>query len=179
MQIHVTHFPLHPSVPPEGLLYTQLFAGRGFDIPTMMRQMQARMAAEGLVYKLPRDRTFNTGRAQQLSIWARENGHPSLDDALFRAVFSEGRNVYELPVLLDLVAADGLPVDDARAALEEGRHAAQVQADHSRARALGVTGVPTYVVEEPGTGRLRGVVGAQPYEVLVQLAKAAGAQPRG
>lgn len=141
----------------------------------MQRQMAARMAAEGLVYATGRDRTFNTRRAQELAVWARETGRPPLDAALFQAVQSEGRNVGDREVLLDVVARAGLPVEEARGALAERRHAAAVDADWARARALGVTGVPTYVVAEPGSGKLRGVVGAQPYEALVQLARLGGA----
>jgi predicted DsbA family dithiol-disulfide isomerase len=40
-----------------------------------------------------------------------------------------------------------------------------VDADWARSRALGVTGVPTFVI-----GR-KAVVGAQPYEVLEQLVR--------
>ena len=47
-----------------------------------------------------------------------------------------------------------------------------VDADWARARRLGVTGVPTYVV-----GR-QGVVGAQPLPVLEELVKRAGAKRR-
>ena len=165
-------------MPTEGLLYRDLFAGRGMDIPTMMRQMAARMAAEGLPYSVDRDRTFNTRLAQELSAWAKATGRPSLDDRLFRAVHGEARNVGEEGVLLEIVAEAGLPVDEARAVLTDRTYRAAVDADWARARALGVTGVPTYVVAEPGSGRLRGVVGAQPYEALVQLATLAGAARR-
>jgi predicted DsbA family dithiol-disulfide isomerase len=47
-----------------------------------------------------------------------------------------------------------------------------VDRDWERSRALGITGVPTYVA-----GR-QGVVGAQPYEVLVDLVTRAGARRR-
>lgn len=162
----------------EGLLYRDLFAGRGMDIPTMMRQMAARMAAEGLPYATDRDRTFNTRLAQELATWAKATGRASLDDRLFRAVHAQARNVGEESVLLEIVGEAGLPVDEARTVLTDRTYRAAVDADWARARQLGVTGVPTYVVAEPGSGRLRGVVGAQPYEALVQLATVAGAARR-
>lgn len=144
----------------------------------MMRQMAARMAAEGLPYNLDRDRTFNTRLAQELSAWARATGRASLDDRLFRAVHAEARNVGEESVLIEIVAEAGLPVDEARTVLADRTFQAAVDADWARARQLGVTGVPTYVVAEPASGRLRGVVGAQPYDALVQLATVAGARRR-
>jgi len=49
--------------------------------------------------------------------------------------------------------------------LTERRMRAAVDADWARSRALGVTGVPTFVM-----GR-KAVVGAQPYEALEQLVR--------
>lgn len=163
-------------MPPEGLLYRDLFAGRGLDLPRMMAEMRARMAAEGLPFAADRERTWNTRLAQELAVWATERGTP-LDDALFRAVFADGRNVGDIEVLVAVAEAAGLPGDEARAVLAERRYRARVDADWARARALGVSGVPTYVVTEP-SGQLRGVVGAQPYEVLAALAERAGAVRR-
>ena len=47
-----------------------------------------------------------------------------------------------------------------------------VDADWQKARPYGITGVPTFVADGSK------VVGAQPYEVLAQQLRAAGAQPR-
>jgi predicted DsbA family dithiol-disulfide isomerase len=58
-------------------------------------------------------------------------------------------------------------VDGARAVLEQRTFKAAVDADWELSRQYGVTGVPTFVA-----GR-RGVVGAQPYEVLEQLVRQA------
>ena len=49
--------------------------------------------------------------------------------------------------------------------MTERKMRAAVDADWARSRALGVTGVPTFVV-----GR-KAVVGAQPYEVLEELVR--------
>lgn len=176
--MHLTHFPLHPTVPPEGMSYDELFAGRSFDIPTMMREMAARMAAEGLAYDGARRRTCNTRLAQELSAWVTATGRPSLDSALFQAMFVESRNIGLEDELMGIVERAGLPVEEAREVLRERTYKAAVDAHWARARAIGVTGVPTYVVADPVGGRPRGVVGAQPYAALVQLAVAGGAQRR-
>jgi len=65
----------------------------------------------------------------------------------------------------------GLPVDEARRVLQDRTFKAAVDADWALSRRYGVTGVPTFVA-----GR-RGVVGAQPYEMLEQLVRQA-ANPR-
>ena len=64
-----------------------------------------------------------------------------------------------------------MPADEARSVLTERRFRAEVDEDWQRSTQSGVTGVPTF---DAGGHR---VVGAQPYEVLEQLVKAAGGRP--
>jgi predicted DsbA family dithiol-disulfide isomerase len=66
----------------------------------------------------------------------------------------------------------GLRYDEAAEALRERRYRTSVDADWAKSRAYGVTGVPTFV-----SGG-RGVVGAQSYEVLVQLVDQGNAMSR-
>ncbi len=56
--------------------------------------------------------------------------------------------------------------------LIERRFKDAVDADWAKSRRYGVTGVPTFVAGG------HGVVGAQPYEVLVKLLEQAGARRR-
>jgi predicted DsbA family dithiol-disulfide isomerase len=142
------------------------------DIGAMRERMSALMDAEGLPFG-SRTHTYNSRKAQEVAKWA--EGHPggeAVHDAFYRAYFVEGQNLADEGVLAAVVDALGLDADEAMQALREGRFKDAVGRDWARARALGVTGVPTFVA-----GR-RGVVGAQPYEVLEQLVGAAGAEPR-
>jgi predicted DsbA family dithiol-disulfide isomerase len=138
----------------------------------MYQRMKKLMDAEGLPYGR-RTHTYNSRLAQELGKWAetQPNGK-ALDDALYKAYFVEARNIGDMEVLLDLVQAAGLPVDEARAVLTERTFENAVDADWAKSREYGVTGVPTFVAAGYG------VVGAQPYEVLEALAKKAGAAPR-
>lgn len=68
---------------------------------------------------------------------------------------------------MGIATAVGLSGEAVREALETHSLAAVVDADWQKSHAYGVTGVPTFVA-----GR-HGVVGAQPYEALEQLASAA------
>ena len=65
--------------------------------------------------------------------------------------------------LVDLATDVGLDADQTRAALEDGRYAADVQADIDQARAYGINGVPFFVLD----GRL-GVSGAQNATTFVE-----------
>ena len=152
-------------------MLAELFRGRDVDLPAMAARMKGLMDAEGLPYG-SRDRTYNSRLAQELGKWAEREGKPAIHDALYRAYFVDGANVSDPDVLAGVAESMGLSRAEARRALDERTMRAAVDADWARARALGVTGVPTFVM-----GR-QGVVGAQLYEALERLALAAGAVRR-
>jgi predicted DsbA family dithiol-disulfide isomerase len=159
------HFPLHPETPAEGTPLEKLFAGRNVDIHAMHARMKALMDAEGLPYGT-RTHTYNSRLAQELGKWAdSQPGSDAIHDALFRAYFVEGLNLSRIDVLLDVARSVGLPAEAAREVIEKRTFKAAVDADWTKARAYGVTGVPTFV-----SGG-QGVVGAQPYEVLDQFVR--------
>ena len=168
----MVHFPLHPETPAEGMTLESLFAGRNIDLEASYRRMKGLMDVEGLDYGR-RTHTYNSRLAQELGKWAdtREGG-AALHEALYRAYFVEGRNIGDPDVLAALAEDAGLSGEDARAVLAERTFQAAVDADWTRSRDMGVTGVPTYAAGGYG------VVGAQPYEVLVKLMEHAGAHPR-
>jgi predicted DsbA family dithiol-disulfide isomerase len=172
VKVEWVHFPLHPETPVEGgRSLADLFAGRNLDLKSVHAQMKARMDAEGLPYG-ERTHTYNSRLAQELGKWAdTQPGGEALHDALFRAYFVEARDISQPSVLLQIAERVGLPVDEARRVLQDRTFKAAVDADWALSRRYGVTGVPTFVA-----GR-RGVVGAQPYEMLEQLVRQA-ANPR-
>ena len=165
MKVKWVHFPLHPDTPQEGRSLADLFAGRGYDIPKMQAQMRARMQAEGLPYGT-RSMTYNSRLAQELGAWAdTQPGGEAIHDALFRAYFVDAKNIGDPEVLVEIAASVGLPADQAREVLEKRTYKDAIDADWQKSHQYGVTGVPTFVVGN------RGVVGAQPYEVLEELVK--------
>jgi hypothetical protein len=141
------------------------------NIPAMQAQMKARMDAEGLPF-VASERLFPTGLAHELAKWAESKRVAGIHDALFRANFVERANVGDVEVLVGVAASLALPSDEAREVLSARTFRAAVEDDFSLARELGITGVPTYVVGN------RGVVGAQPFEVLERLVVLAGAAKR-
>ncbi len=163
-------FPLHPDTPPEGQSLDALFAGRRIDLQAMHQRMADLMRAEGLPYG-ERSHTYNSRLAQELGKWADSRGAEEIHDAVYRAYFAENRNIGDVEELVKLARSVGLPEDEARDVLKERRFRSAVDADWSRARQYGVTGVPTFVADR------HGVVGAQPYDVLERLVVAAGAAP--
>ena len=170
VKVEWVHFPLHPDTPAEGRALADLFAGRNLDFKAMHAQMKARMDAEGLPYG-ERTRTYNSRLAQELGKWAdTQPGGEAIHDALFRAYFAEARDISRPAVLLDIARKVGLSVDAARDVLEKRTFKDAVDADWKLSREYGITGVPTFVAGEYG------VIGAQPYEELVQLVQKAAPQ---
>ena len=134
--------------------------------------MRGLMAQEGLPYG-ERTHTFNSRLAQELGAWAATQADGErIHDALFHAYFVAGKNIGDIDTLVEVTEAVGLSGVEARQALVSRRFKDTVDADWQRSMQIGVTGVPTFVAQN------RGVVGAQPYEVLERLVVLAGAQRR-
>ena len=162
-----SYFPLRPDTPAQGLLLEELFAGRGFDLDAMHDRMKSLMDAEGLPYNR-RSHTYNSRLAQELAKWGdSQPGFESLHGALYRAYFVDGRNIGDGEVLVDIAKSVGLSADDAREVLTERSFKQAVDSDWEQARRFGITGVPTFLAGEYK------VVGAQPYNVLADLLRAA------
>ena len=173
VETKLVHFPLHPETPLEGRSMAEVYAGRNVDPEAMYLRMKGLMDAEGLPYER-RTHTYNSRLAQELGKWAdTKPGGAALHDALYKAYFVDARNIGDPDILVEIAVSVGLPVDEARAVLEERRFKDAIDADWAKSHQYGVTGVPTFVAARYG------VVGAQPYEVLEQLVEKAGAPRRG
>ena len=168
-QSQILPFPLSPDTPPEGRDAVAYLRSKGIDLDAALARLLPLMEAAGLEYpgSLEGRRQYNTSRAQELALWAAEHGTPAqleaLHDRLFRAYQVENLDVYDLEVLAGLCSELGLDAPAARAALEGGDYRAAREAAWHEAMRAGVRGVPTYVANG------RGVVGAQPVEVLREL----------
>ena len=167
------HFPLHPETPQEGRALTDLFGGRSPEqIEAQQAQMRGLMEQEDLPYG-KRTHTYNSRLAQEIGAWAdTQKGGEVMHDALYKAYFVETKNIGDPDVLLEIVEANGLPVEDARKVLEERTFKDDVDEDWRKSRQYGVTGVPTFVAAG------HGVVGAQQYETLEKFLESVGATER-
>jgi len=148
------------------------YAERGIDPEAAYARMKGLMDKEGLPYGR-RSHSYNSRLAQELGKWGdTKPGGAAIHDAFYRAYFVDARNIGDTEVMIDVVKSVGLDTEEARDVLQERRFKDAVDADWAKSRRIGVTAVPTFVVGGYG------VVGAQPYEVLVQLVEKAGARRR-
>jgi len=156
-------FPLHPDTPEDGLTLEELFAGRHIDIDKARERL--RQVARELGLPLgERKKTYNSRLAQELAKWAESKGKgDEFHKAVFEAYFVKGRNIGKIDELALLAQSLGLRDQEAKQVLMSRTFKEAVDADWSRCHALGITAVPTFVIDH------QGVVGFQPYEVLEQL----------
>jgi predicted DsbA family dithiol-disulfide isomerase len=165
----MVHFPLHPETPPQGQTLAEMF-GPSKNIEEMNKNMQNLMKQEGLPYE-DRTMTYNSRLAQELGTWAdtQKNGY-SIHEKIYQAYFVQNKNIGSIKVLLDIANNLKLNENKAKEVLNKRTFKEVVDSDWSKARQNGVTGVPTYIAAGAG------VVGAQPYEALVQLVEHAMGQ---
>lgn len=91
-----------------------------------------------------------------------------VEEALFKAYFSEGRDLGDPAVVQDVARSSGLDVGLMTKALDGGEYEGAITATTDTARQLGITGTPTFVFDKRFA-----VVGAQPAEALLQAIDAA------
>lgn len=162
-------FMLNPDMPPEGMAARDFFQTR-FGPPEAVVQafLPAQEAAERA--GLPLDfskiaRIPSTLDAHRLIHWAGIEGRQTpLVSALFRAHFTEGRDIGDRAVLADLAAGAGLDRPTVARLLDSEVDAPEVRAADATARARGIKGVPAFVI-----GGEYLVTGAQPADFWLRV----------
>jgi len=130
----------------------------------MIDNMTAIGRAEGIAFDFARAVPSHTFDAHRLSHLAADRRcQDRLEERLFHAHFCEGVDVGKQAELTRLAADAGLDVDEVASVFASDRYAEQVRADEDEARALGVTGVPFFVIGRYGVG------GAQPPDQLLKV----------
>lgn len=108
------------------------------------------------------DRIYNTRLAHEAAEYARENGKGNeFHKALFRRVYAEGQDPSQWTVLRATAEEVGLNADEMQQLVESNHYTEFVEEQVRWAQQIGVTGVPTYVINDRYA-----VVGAQPYAVF-------------
>jgi len=120
----------------------------------------------GLEYNLSKAIPANSFNAHRLSHFAKDKGvQEKMKERIFKAYFSEGKNIDDIPTLIDLAIEIGLNASEVKNILETTKYANDVSQDLSEARQIGITSVPRYVFNS--TTIVSGTQGADMYlEVL-------------
>ena len=167
-------FYLYFDTPPEGK-----------DLPEYVKQARANGSEERLssiakqydMEFVSTKRIYNTRLAHEATEYAREHGSPArfsspiqrdergkaneFHHVVFRKVYAEGQDISQWDVLRSAAVEVGLNADEMQQQVESGKYTANVADQVRWAYQIGVTGVPTYVINDRYA-----IVGAQPYEVF-------------
>lgn len=150
----------------------ELFAGRPINISQVLEHLNRFAADLGLPFG-KRDKTYNSRMAQELAKLAeREDRGEQFHMAAFKAYFADGLNIGLDANLMKLGVEIGLAEVNVRDVIENRTFKKAVDDDWNRSHQMGITAVPTFVMDGMP------LVGAQPYDKLVQLVEAGGVKPR-
>lgn len=135
-------------------------------VTQMLAHVSEQARGEGLAYDFDNLVVANSWKAHRVIQRAKAESlqaAEALEEHLFQAHFEQGLDIGAEQVLVRLGAAAGLTEAQVREALSEDRWETAVKQDLATAQALGVTGVPFFVL-----GRKYGISGAQPTELFIQ-----------
>lgn len=167
-------FQLDPDFPTGKSISTNEYLVQRKGYP---KEQVARMTAQlvesgkgyGIDFNFDKARSFNTLNAHRLIHWANEEGKSNeLKEALMISYFSEGLDLSVTENLLSVLENAGLDMTKAKEVLESDAYTAEVNQDISKARTLGVSGVPYFVLNGEAA-----ISGAQNDEVFENTLAAA------
>ena len=159
MEVEWRPFYLYLDTPPEGR-----------DLPERVKRARAQGSEERLrrlahsygMEFLSTQRIYNTRLAHEATEYAREHGRGNeFHKVVFRKVYAEGQDPSQWDVLRSAAEEVGLDAEEMQREVEAEKYMAAVVDKVRWAYQIGVTGVPTYVINNQYA-----IVGAQPYEVF-------------
>ncbi len=178
-QVHVVHrsFELDPTLPSDASGPVVEKIAQKYGIPAAQaeaneRSIGAQAEQAGLQYRVSgRDygNSFDMHRVLHLAL---DRGvQDRVIDALYAANFADEAPLFgDRERLIAVAVGAGLDEADVRRVLESDEYAAAVRADEEQAAALGVSGVPFFVLD-----RRYAVSGAQPESVFAEALRRAWA----
>jgi protein disulfide-isomerase len=167
-------FQLNPNLAPQPGkdIYTHLAEMKGisWEQSVQMHQQVKAMAAEaGLDYDFDRTVVANSYDAHRLIQLAKTEGlGDAAEEQLFKAYFTEGKDIGNHAILTQLGEAIGLEATTVKDVLAQSAYSKEVDADIEEARALGIRGVPFFVID-----RKYAVSGAQAPEAFLSVLRQA------
>jgi len=167
-------FYLRPDTPPEGMeLSDHIKRARANGSEEHLRSIAN---AYGMKFEST-ERIYNTRIAHEATEYAREHGNPARFNSpiqrnergkgnefhkiVFRKVYAEKQDPSNWDVLRSAAEEAGLNAEEMQREVDGGKYTTNVADQVNWAYQIGVSGVPTYVINDRYA-----VVGAQPYEVF-------------
>ena len=168
VELHWRSFELDPEgkKKPDGNAYERLAKKYGQTLD-WAKQVTAQTSAMGNEFgvRIDYDRVIpaNTFNAHRLIHLADRHGlQERMKERLMAAYFTEGRNINDIPTLVELGVAVGLDAQQVRTMLESDEFTDAVRADELAAYEIGVNAVPFFLINGEFS-----LTGAQPPDVFL------------
>jgi predicted DsbA family dithiol-disulfide isomerase len=174
VEIEWKSFQLNPDMKTEpGKNINQYLAehkGWSMEQARQANQYVTKMAGEaGLEYDMDRAVVANSFDAHRLVQLAKKSGKgDAMEERLFRAYFTEGKNIADHATLLELAADIGLEKEQVEKVLASRAFTEEVEKDIYEAKQINVRGVPYFVFNDRYA-----VSGAQPSDTFAGALQAA------
>ena len=180
-ELQMQPFELNPDMPPGGQnTGERLMKKYGFDHARLQENRQViaeRAAAVGMpMLQTDESRSYNTFDAHRLLHWAGTVGQAeqiALKRVLLKTYHFDNRDTSDPAVLEQAACEAGLDAGLAHDVLESGRYVDEVRAAQDHWRALGITSVPSVILNDRYL-----ISGGQPPEVFEQALRQVAAEPR-
>ena len=143
--------------------YLARVKGISLDQSKQMHASVVQMAqSDGLQYNFDKTTVANSYNAHRLLQIAKKHGLASeAEEHIFKAYFTDGKDIDDIPTLTSIGVAIGLDKTAVEKMLRGTDFAAEVAADLKEADQIGITGVPFFVFD-----RKYAVSGAQPVDTF-------------
>jgi predicted DsbA family dithiol-disulfide isomerase len=161
-------FQLHPDMPLEGADRKE-FTAKKFGSPERAKELYEQVANAGRAVGLDLQfskikRSPNTLNSHRVIKWAQNAGcQDQVVENLFQAFFMDGKDLGDIDVLVEAAVSAGMNEDMVRDLLNSDRDLDLVAAEDARAREMGVSGVPFFIIDEKYA-----LSGAQDSSVILQ-----------
>lgn len=170
IEVEWKSFQLDPTLPADGASITTkeyLVNRKGMpeeQIEGIFAHLQQAGKAVGIEFKQDISIPVNTFRAHRLIHFAQLAGKGNeIEEALFLAHFTNGKNIGDIEVLSAIGESIGLNKDEVKTFLQSEAQTDEVKSDIQEAQTLGISGVPFFVLD-----RKYGISGAQPVEAFAE-----------
>ena len=152
-------FEIHPDTPQKGVFWKDY--SPGMNPEAFFRQLDERGKKMGVRFG-PQPLMSNSRGALEGGEFAKEHGrYDAYHEAVFRAFFTECKDIGNRSVLLELAKNVGLDAAALDAALESNIYLPRLQATTREAKANGFSAAPTFVIDGYGS-----ISGAHPIDTF-------------
>lgn len=158
-------FEIHPNIRAGGVETISYLESLGYSNVPLLYDGIRRHAREVGITIGPVPRKYNTHLSLLLTEYAKDHGRVrEYNQAVFRAFWTDGRDISDAAVLEQIMTEIGLNFSAAVGGLKSGEYERRFAEEKVLAGQLGITAVPAFIVDDKYL-----VSGAQPVDVFRQV----------